>query len=155
MTKKMTGAEYLASLSKPPASKGRVRGTQAMVVDGIKFHSKLEGRRYINLKARANMGLIQNLRRQVPIVLQGRDGPLRTPTGRPMQYLADFAYIEQGREIVEDAKGHQTDTSKMKLAILAAQGIVVRVVKTPDAGLETKGMTDRQLRDLIVGKGEQ
>ena len=133
MTKRMTADEYQklqATMAGKPAKEGRIKGTEAMEVDGIKFHSKLEARRYIVLKARANMGLIQNLRRQVPFVLQGRDGPLRTPTGRPMQYVADFSYIDRhGVEIVEDAKGIATDTYKMKKAVLAAQGITIREFK--------------------------
>lgn len=133
MTKRISADEYQklkATMAGKPAKEGRVKGTKRTEVGGIKFDSALEARRYIVLKASADMGQIKNLRRQVPIVLQGRDGPLRTPTGRPMQYVADFAYIDRhGVEIVEDAKGIATDTYKMKKAILAAQGITIREFK--------------------------
>ncbi|WP_243262853.1 DUF1064 domain-containing protein [Sulfitobacter dubius] len=112
------------------ARKGRVRGTKAMVVDGIKFHSRKEARRYGVLRQLERAGVIGNLRLQVPYELQGADGPILTPTGRKMIYKADFVYFDKriNAEVIEDSKGWATDVFKIKKAILAAQG--VRVVET-------------------------
>ena len=47
-----------------------------------------------------------------------------------MHYVADFVYrdLTTGREVIEDAKGHKTETYLMKKAILAAQGVTVEEV---------------------------
>jgi hypothetical protein len=74
-------------------------------------------------------GEISDLRRQVPFPLNGKDGPILTPTGRQMLYLADFTYADHrlgGITVIEDAKGHQTDVFLIKKAILAAQGVEVQ-----------------------------
>lgn len=115
------------------AEKGRVRGTEKMRVDGITFASRLEARRYVVLRDRARAGQISNLQRQVPITLQGQLGPIRTPKGRPMRYIADFRYLAGNRDVIEDAKGFPTDVFLMKRAILAAQGIEVHTITDPDA----------------------
>lgn len=128
MPVRMTAAEFVARSGR--AGKGRVRGAERTEADGVTFASRLEARRWQTLRILAGTGLITGLRRQVPIVLQGRDGPIRTRTGRPMRYVADFVYFDgKGREVIEDTKGHQTDVSAMKVAILAAQGIAVRLIR--------------------------
>lgn len=127
---RMTADQFRKASSKG-ATKGRVRGTKRVTVQGIKFDSKREAKHWLVLRDRQAKGEIGNLRTQVPYELQGRDGPILTPTGRVMRYIADFVYVDwqqDGREIVADAKGYQTDVSKMKLAILAAQGIEVTLV---------------------------
>ncbi|WCE67955.1 DUF1064 domain-containing protein [Sulfitobacter faviae] len=128
MTNRITAAEFLSKRSTTGgAKKGRVRGTKAMVVDGIKFHSKREGNRYAVLRQLECAGIIENLRLQVPYELQGADGPILTPTGRNMIYKADFVYFDKriNAEVVEDSKGWATDVFKIKKAILAAQGVLV------------------------------
>lgn len=108
---------------------GRIKGTKRAILDGEKFDSRREMRRWaiLNMMLKATPPEISDLRRQVKIALQGRDGPILTPTGRQMHYVADFVYrnLKTGREVVEDAKGHPSDTYQMKKAILAAQGIWV------------------------------
>lgn len=108
----------------------RVRGAKPTVLDGIKFPSRREARRYAVLRQMQAAGMIADLELQVSIELQGRDGPILTPTGRVMQYRADFRYLDmETREFVyEDAKGHPTDVYVLKKAILAAMGIVIREV---------------------------
>lgn len=131
MTDRVTAAEFQnKSSATGGVKKGRVRGTKATVVDGIKFQSKKEGRRYAVLRQSERAGIIENLRLQVPYELQGADGPLLTPTGRKMIYKADFVYFDKriDAEVVEDSKGWATDVFKIKKAILAAQG--VQVVET-------------------------
>lgn len=97
------------------------------VVDGIRFASKKEARRYSDLMLLQRAGEIRNLQRQVKIPLQGKDAPIRTPKGRQAHYIADFTYFTEAAFVVEDVKGKATPVYLLKKAILAAQG--VRVVE--------------------------
>lgn len=108
--------------------KPRVRGYQPTVVDGIRFHSKKEARRYQELKLLERAGQISNLERQVKIELHGKSGPILTEKGNVMSYIADFRYVDWdlgGAWVIEDAKGFRTDLYKLKKAILKAQGITI------------------------------
>lgn len=131
MTERMT-PERLRELQREHGmkkKKPRVRGAKSVVSsDGHRFQSRREARRWSYLKLLQSIGEIADLERQVPIALEGRDGAILTPTGRQMVYMADFTYRKNGELVVEDAKGHQTDTYKMKKAVLAAQGITIREV---------------------------
>lgn len=111
---------------------GRIKGARRSQLDGESFDSRREMRRWaiLCMMAKARPPLISDLRRQVRIALHGRDGPILTPTGRQMHYVADFVYrdLTTGREVIEDAKGHRTEVYVMKRAILAAQGVMVEEV---------------------------
>jgi len=106
---------------------GRVKNAQPTIVDGIRFHSKREARRWGELQLLERAGEISSLERQVNIELLGRDDFVRTPTGRAMKYVADFRYWDRRANawVIEDSKGHETDTFKMKRAILAAMGVEI------------------------------
>ena len=127
MTERMTIAQLKAH--QKPKGKKRVSGAIRTEVDGIKFDSKLEARHWQRLCLLQSAGQISDLERQVKIVLLGRDGPILTPTGRPMTYVADFVWRENGAEVIADAKGFQTEVSRIKLAILAAQGRKVKLLR--------------------------
>ena len=108
-----------------------MKAAQRTTVDGITFHSKREAKRYSELRMLEKAGLIADLRLQVRIPLQGNLTPIRTPTGKVMTYVADFTYLDKrlGSQpvlVIEDAKGHQTDTYKIKKAILEAMGLEIR-----------------------------
>jgi hypothetical protein len=105
-------------------------GAKAVIVDGIRFPSMKEAKRWGELKLLERAGAIRCLSRQVSIGLQGRDGPILNPTGREAKYRADFFY-QEGPDcdfVIEDAKGYQTPEYKLKRAILAAMGIIIREV---------------------------
>ena len=98
------------------------------VVDGIRFDSIKEARRWGELRILEKAGHIRDLKRQVRIQLEGKSGPVRfVPSGRAAVYVADFIYfdVKLGLEIIEDSKGFETPEFKLKKAILAAQGIKV------------------------------
>jgi len=103
----------------PRASKYNAKRVE---VDGIKFDSKKEARRYQQLKLLERAGEISNLRLQVPFYFEVNGGPVTFDTGRKMFYKADFVYYDEllGKEIVEDAKGKDTDASKIKRALFAS-----------------------------------
>lgn len=106
-------------------------GAQRVTVDGIKFDSKREANRWLELRNLERAGQIADLRRQVVVELQGRDGPLLTRTGRKMRITVDFAYVDLRKEatagltIYEDAKGKPTRDYEVRRAVAAAQGVDV------------------------------
>jgi hypothetical protein len=113
---------------KPPV-KTKYR-SEATIVDGIRFSSKKEARRWGELKLLQKAGLIAGLERQYRYPLHGQEAPILTPTGRQAYYVADFVYedIEAKAVVIEDAKGFRTPEYKLKRAILAAMGLTIKEV---------------------------
>lgn len=90
--------------------------------DGQKFDSRREYRRYCELKLLERAGKISALRRQVKYEIFPKQ------VGESaLNYIADFVYIEDGKEVVEDCKGYKTDLyiAKRK-AMLFLKGIRIR-----------------------------
>lgn len=88
------------------------------------FDSKREASRYRELVLLQRAGVIQGLRRQVPFTLIPK-----SPIGRAIVYKADFVYMQDGKEIVEDAKGVQTPVYRLKKRLLAERyGIRIQEV---------------------------
>ena len=84
-----------------------------VIVDEKEFDSKREGNRYKELKLLERAGKIKDLELQPRFLLQDsfkKNGR----TFRKIEYVADFKYIENGKTIVEDVKGMQTDVFKLK-----------------------------------------
>lgn len=82
-------------------------------VDMYVFDSAREAKRYKELKLLERVGEISNLELQPRFILQDsfkKNGR----TYRKIEYIADFKYIENGKIIVEDVKGLQTDVFKLK-----------------------------------------
>jgi len=95
-------------------------------VDGISFASKKEARRYGELKLLERAGAIEYLDLQPRFELRCNGKPLKTASGRNYTYIADFAYSEHGKEIIEDCKGMRTEVYKLKRAIMEANGYEIR-----------------------------
>ena len=98
-----------------------------VIIDDIKFDSKKEANRYIELKQLEQKGMISNLEMQVKIEIQPRfthDGKII----RPIYYIADFAYkdTKTGNTIYEDTKGFKTDIYKLKYKLLLFKGIEIK-----------------------------
>lgn len=82
------------------------------------FDSKREADRYLVLKSMEEDGDIEDLRRQVRYELI----PAFDVDGkhyRAVFYTADFVYVEDGKEIVEDVKGMKTDVYRLKSKLFA------------------------------------
>lgn len=80
------------------------------VIDGIRFSSKLESKRYEYLKELEKENKISNLELQPSYLLQEsfrKDGELF----RKVEYVADFRYYdnENKKEVVEDVKSFITE----------------------------------------------
>lgn len=100
-------------------------GNRKVVIDGIEFDSEKEGRRYSELKLLLVAGRITELELQKEFELipaQYETFPRYGKTGKRLQdgkrciekscvYKADFAYIQDGKQIVEDVKGYRDPAS--------------------------------------------
>jgi hypothetical protein len=121
---RMTAAEYKAKNGfepgKPKPSKYNAQPTE---VDGIRFASRAEAKRYHQLKAFQEMGRIQNLKLQVPFICEVNRRVV-------CKYIADFVYVEDGRRVVEDVKGMLTPLYKLKKRLMeACHNVEIREVK--------------------------
>lgn len=105
-------------------------GAKKITVDGIKFDSKAEARRYGQLKMLVMAGEISNLKLQPAYELL-----CPTPQGataKVAKYTADFKYTcnKTGNRIVEDVKGKDTRESKRaRKHLLLQTGINVLITK--------------------------
>lgn len=83
-------------------------------IDGRRFDSKAEGRRYLALKDQERRGEISGLECQVSYELI----PAQVIAGKkekPVRYVCDFRYIRNGRPVVEDVKSAPTKTREFIL----------------------------------------
>lgn len=117
MTKTRMSAEEYINLRggfagmEPPASKYRNKPT---VVDGIRFDSKAEARRWDQLRMMEKAGEITDLKRQVSYAL--------TVNGKLVgRYVGDFQYaLPSGDIVTEDVKGVETPVFRLKSKIFSA-----------------------------------
>lgn len=83
-----------------------------VTIDGHKFDSLKESRRYLVLKNRQEQGLISDLELQPTFVLQ--DSYRRNGKAvRAIKYIADFRYTHGISVIVEDVKNPATAKDKV------------------------------------------
>ena len=103
---------------------------EPVTVDGIRFDSKNEMRRFNFLKLMEKAGEISNLRYHVKfelipqitkeeiVHLKTKDKVVTKVVQSARYYEADFAYLnKKGEEIVEDFKGQETALFKFKAAL--------------------------------------
>lgn len=88
-------------------------GNKRTVVDGITFASRKEARRY------GELILLQKGRRISGLVCQPVI-PLMVAGVRIGKYIGDFAYIEGGRQVIEDTKGIRTPVFNLKWRMVKA-----------------------------------
>lgn len=104
-------------------------GAIPTTVDGIRFDSLKEARRWGELRLLEKAGEIRNLRRQVVIPLEGKNAPLKTRTGRQMKLTVDFHYEDKRlgwAEVFEDSKGNPTRDYEVRRAVAQAMGYEVK-----------------------------
>lgn len=113
------------------AGKRNLYGAQKVEIDGIKFDSQAEGKRYVQLKALEKAGEIFGLETQaeyelIPAQKVGSHKEL------PVKYVADFRYTtKDGNRVVEDVKSAPTKTREYiikRKMLLFFHGIIVREV---------------------------
>ncbi len=77
--------------------------------DGVKFDSQKEYKRYIELTAQMQRGEIQDLKCQVKFELAPKVKIAGEKRAKPaLRYFADFTYLRDGVQIVEDVKSAVT-----------------------------------------------
>jgi hypothetical protein len=104
-------------------------GAKKVIANGITFDSQKEYRRFRELVLLERAGRIQNLQCQVKYELipaQRIDGRV---VERACNYVADFVYAQDGKQVVEDTKGFRTQEYiiKRKLMLLV-HGIRIKEV---------------------------
>ena len=102
-------------------------GAKQTVVGDIKFDSKKEAARWMDLQLLERAGEISDLKRQVKVELMGQYRQLYTRTGRKMKLTFDYSYIEDGCVIYEDCKGVWTRDFAVRIAVANAMGLTTRV----------------------------
>lgn len=102
-----------------------------ITVDGRRFDSKKEARRYQELKFLERANMISDLQCQVKFVLipSQRDPNTKRVIERECAYIADFVYTQNGEKVVEDTKGFKTKDYIIKRKLmLYVHGIRVKEV---------------------------
>ena len=79
--------------------------------DGFIFDSIKERNRYIELRMLLTAGEVANLRLQVAY-------ELNEGGSHSLKYVADFVYLRNGQEIVEDVKGFRTAVYRKKRRLM-------------------------------------
>lgn len=96
-----------------------------VVIDGVRFDSRKELKRWNELRLLEAAGVIADLRRQV-------DYQINVNGVKVCSYVADFAYVEAGRDVIEDVKSPITRRNpvyRLKRKLLAAAcGLEIREV---------------------------
>lgn len=88
-------------------------GNKKTIYDEITFDSIVEKDRYILLRKKEEEGKIQGLKLQKRYLLQ-EAFKYKGKSIRAIHYIADFYYIEDEEEVVEDVKGVLTEVFKIK-----------------------------------------
>lgn len=89
-------------------------GAKKVIIDDIKFDSKMEGDFYLYLKTLKLKGLITNFELQPKFELQAAFKK-RGINFRKIEYRADFKVFElDGTEVIIDVKGFTTSDFKIK-----------------------------------------
>lgn len=120
MTKPAYPLRSGATGSVPARRLSKYGAVRTVAADGTILASKREARRYGELLLRERAGEISGLRCQVPydIVVNG---------AKVCRYVADFLYLENGSDVVEDSKGCRTAVYRLKKKLMkACLGIEIR-----------------------------
>ncbi len=146
-TDKDVEAMYPSWISKSAKGKGRYGNVKKITEDGIRFDSKREYLRYLDLKLLEKAGEISDLKvhPKYPITIGGVPVMValnqHKPWGRHLTYEADFTYFQWTEQstasshgtttarkavrVIEDVKmqsGHRTGVYKIKRALMKAMG---------------------------------
>ena len=122
------------------AAKKPKYGNKKIEYQGIMFDSKKELQRYKELVLLQYGGVISDLKLQIkfeliPKVKSNKKAGIKDV--RAVNYIADFAYYQGGKLVVEDAKGFCKKTNKFRLTpefmiksklMLEKHGIAIKLV---------------------------
>ena len=74
-----------------------------------KYDSRKEYHRCLELRLLEKAGRISDLQRQTPLLISSAFVDSGGKKHRAITYCADFIYVEDGREVVEDVKGYSRE----------------------------------------------
>lgn len=126
--------EDLGKVTGQTRNKGRYGNVRKPLHDGIRFDSKREFLRYMDLKLLEKAGEITDLRVHPAFNIIIGGVPVMTNSNQHMKwdkqmtYEADFTYLTKpplGERVIEDVKmqsGHRTGVYKIKRALMRAMG---------------------------------
>jgi hypothetical protein len=101
---------------------------KTITADGITFDSRLEARRWKQLKLLQAAGMISQLDRQVKVKL----------TQANIGYIPDFVYTENGRRVHEDVKGLELPEFCIKKRLWKVYGPgPLRILKSVKGAIKT------------------
>lgn len=102
---------------------------QPIVFEGQKFDSKRELARWLVLQGRERRGEIQRLERQVTYELAPSVRIEGEKRARPaLRLKVDFRYIENGKTVVDDAKGYADTAFRIRQHLMkSVHGLDVRL----------------------------
>ena len=113
-------------------NRGNKYGNKKVEIDGIKFDSKKEMRRYAELKLLEERGIIHDLNMQVAFILQEGFRDKFGNKHQPIKYIADFTYYdEEDKLIIEDVKSPATRKNavyRLKKKMMAYRGYYITEV---------------------------
>ena len=118
--KRLSGDTHVAKTPKttlktlPDKPKPHKYGAKPVVIDGIRFASQKEGRRYQELLLLQRSGEIRDLK------LQPRIDICAPGYGKVCTYVADFFYTAGGHPVYEDCKGFKTQIYRLKKKLVCA-----------------------------------
>ena len=117
-------------------------------INGIRFDSRKEAKRYVQLMHAMRLGAIRDLRLQVDFTIQEAYTDCQGKRIRAIRYRADFTYQLTGNfpagisaedrdlwhryftigteTVVEDVKGVKTQAYKLKEKLMAKKGVSIR-----------------------------
>lgn len=135
----MTAAQYRNKQKQLKNAKRGVRSPRSkyqnhkIELDGKKFDSKKEARRYQELKAMEKAGIISDVQCQVSFILADKVKFSNELKAKPaIRYFADFVYMKDGKQIVEDVKSKATrslDVYRIKKHLmLSVLGIEIKEI---------------------------
>ena len=105
-------------------------GAKPTVVDGHRFPSMGQARRYSELRLLEQAGQISNLELEpvYPIVINGE--PVMMRNGQVARYTGDFRYFENGVRVVEEFKGFVVRDYPLRRALVEhIYGVKIREVR--------------------------
>ena len=89
-------------------------GNKKTEINGIKFDSKKEAKRYTELIELEQQGSVMNLELQPRFTLIDKYVNGSGEKVRALTYIADFKYLTDKGVVIEDVKGMKTDVYKIK-----------------------------------------
>lgn len=116
---RMSAQDLLAWRNSPRQRARRKYANVPTELDGHRFDSQAEARRWVELGMLQRAGEITDLRRQVAYELIPAQVRPSGGKERPCSYVADFVYRRRdGREVVEDVKGKATPEYRIKRKLM-------------------------------------